>query len=146
MSVSQVCEYYIESIGGGASYDRSASLLKPPNNPTDLSDLFLHLGYWNIDVQSTEFISSATHTSHHNLYLCLWTLWFTAKARSGHFGRVAPNVFLRSLGIRSCYVPDRAALLTKDSRNLANLSHLSFKALILQSFSSHISWKLTAFV
>jgi len=55
-------------------------------------------------------------------------------------------VSLGSLDARSCYVPDRVPLLPKDSRNLASLSHLRFKALILQSCSSHISSKFTAFV
>lgn len=72
------------------------------------------------------------------------------------FGTVFPShlnclsnqkwAFFQSLDTRSCSVPDRAPMLPKGSRNLASLSPLSFKALILQSVSSPISWKLTAFV
>lgn len=51
--------------------------------------------------------------------------------------------FFQSLDNGSCSVPDRAPILPKGLRNLASLS---FKALILQSTSSPISWKLTAFV
>lgn len=49
------------------------------------------------------------------------------------------SIFFPSLDTRSCSVPDRAPMLPKGSRNLANLTPLSFKALILQSISSTIS-------
>lgn len=72
------------------------------------------------------------------------------------FGTVFPShlnclsnqklAFFQSLDNRSCSVPDIAPMQPKGSRNLASLSPFSFKALILQSASSPISWKLVAFV
>lgn len=87
-------------------------------------------------------------------------IWFPACTVLQHavllIGRVFPSHlnclrtkkehFFQSLDTRSCSVPDRTPMLPKGPRNLASLSPLSFKALILQSTSSPISWKLTAFV
>lgn len=87
-------------------------------------------------------------------------IWFPACTMLKHtvllFSRVFPShlhclsnqkwAFFRSLDARSYSVPNRAPMLPKGSKNLASLIPLSFKALILQSVSSHISWKFTAFV
>lgn len=87
-------------------------------------------------------------------------IWFSVRTVLKHvvllFGRVFPShlnclsnqkwAFFPSLATRSCSVPDRAPMLPKGSRNLTSLSPLSFKALILQSISFTISWKLATFV